>query len=325
MKRMIVGILEFLCCLAGVFPCFALENFLEFPGGVRVLYWSRRPLEAGSETAEYAVVFVHGLSKRTKDLTPGLKKLIRQDPRAGKVVFVQPAFVTEKSCPPKFQGKIAAWDLKQHDWRCGDLSIGERGVSSYAVIDRICELLADRGRYPNLKHILICGFSAGGQVVNRYVAVGGFVRREQLEYSFAVGAPSTYLYVDRRRPTPDGAFREPEPEVPGHDAWHFGLEKRNAYASYLSEQEIMENFRSRPTLYLCGEEDVTKRGLASSPGAMTQGENRYRRFLNYQRYVGLFPGWAERSRFVAVPGAGHQTMRVFAAPEFVRLVFGERE
>ena len=109
MKRMIVGILEFLCCLAGVFPCFALENFLEFPGGVRVLYWSRRPLEAGSETAEYAVVFVHGLSKRTKDLTPGLKKLIRQDPRAGKVVFVQPAFVTEKSCPPKFQGKIAAF------------------------------------------------------------------------------------------------------------------------------------------------------------------------------------------------------------------------
>ena len=123
----------------------------------------------------------------------------------------------------------------------------------------------------------------------------------------------------------DGTFCEPDPEVPGYDAWHFGLSERNAYAARSSEEEIMENLRSRPVLYLCGEKDVTKRGLASSPGAMTQGENRYRRFLNYQRYVALFPGWAKRSRFVTVPGAGHQTMRVFAAPEFVRLVFGERE
>lgn len=325
MKRVVAGILEFLCCLAGVFPCRAQENFLEFPGGVRVLYWSRRPLEAGSDTAEYAVVFVHGLQKRTKDLTSQLAALIRKDPRAGKVVFVQPAFVTAKSCPPELRGKIAEWDLKEHDWRRGDLSFGDRGVSSYAVLDRIGELLSDRGRYPNMKHILFCGFSAGGQVVNRYVAVGGPARREHLEHSFAVGGPSTYLYVDRRRPMSDGTFCEPDPEVPGYDAWHFGLSERNAYAARSSEEEIMENLRSRPVLYLCGEKDVTKRGLASSPGAMTQGENRYRRFLNYQRYVALFPGWAKRSRFVTVPGAGHQTMRVFAAPEFVRLVFGERE
>ena len=325
MKRIVADILAFMCCLAGVSPCRAQENFLEFPGSVRVLYWSVQPLETGSDTAEYAVIFVHGLQKRTKDLTPRLAELIGKDPRAGKVLFVQPAFVTAKSCPPEFRGKIAEWDLQKHDWRRGDPSIGDRGVSSYAVLDRICELLSDRGRYPNMKHILFCGFSAGGQVINRYVAVGGFVRRAHPDCSFAVGGPSTYLYVDRRRPTPDGAFREPEPEVPGHDVWHFGLSERNAYASRLSEKEIMENFRSRPTLYLCGDLDVTKRGLASSPGAMTQGENRYRRFLNYRRYVELFPGWAERSRFVAVPGAGHQTIRVFAAPEFVRLVFGERE
>lgn len=323
--RIVSSVLVFLWCLAVVFPCRAQENLLEFPGGVRVLYWSPQPLEDGSATAEYAVIFVHGLQKLTKDLTPQLRALIRADPRAGRVLFVQPAFVTAKSCPVEFRGRIAEWDLKKHDWRCGDLSLGERGVGSYAVLDRICELLADRGRYPKLKHILICGFSAGGQVVNRYIAVGGFVRRARLEYSFAVGAPSTYLYVDRRRPTPDGAFREPEPEVPGHDLWHFGLSGRNVYAARLSETEIMENLCSRPALYLCGGRDVTKRGLASSPGAMTQGENRYRRFLNYRRYVALFPAWAKRSRFVAVPGAGHQTIRVFAAPEFIRLIFGERE
>lgn len=315
----------FLECLAGVFTCSAQENFLEFPGGVRVLYWAPRPLESGSADVEYAVIVVHGLMAKTKDLTPGLARLIREDPRAAKVLFVQPAFVSEKSCPPEFRGKIAEWDLKKHDWRCGDISLGDNGVSSYAVLDRICELLSDRDRYPKLKHILFCGFSAGGQVINRYVAVGKLVRREHLAHSFAVGGPSTYLYVDRRRPAADGAFRTPEPDVPGFDVWHFGLSERNAYASSLSEKEIMANYASRPTLYLCGDRDVGKRGLASSPGAMAQGENRYRRFLNYQRYIALFPEWAKASRFVVAPGAGHQMTRVFAAPEFVRLVFGERE
>lgn len=315
----------FLSCLAGVFPCRAQENFLEFPGGVRVLYWSQQPLETGSADAEYAVIFVHGLLARTKDLTPGLAQLIRDDPRAAKVIFVQPAFVTAKSCPPEFRGKIAEWDLKKHDWRCGDPSIGDSGVSSYAVLDRICELLSERDRYPKLKHILFCGFSAGGQVINRYVAVGRPVRREHLDHSFVVGGPSTYLYVDGRRPAADGEFRVPEPEVPEYDDWHFGLRGRNAYASSLSEKEIMENFATRPTLYLCGDRDVGKRGLASSVGAMTQGENRYRRFLNYQRYIALFPEWAKASRFVVVPEIGHNTNRVFAAPEFLRLVFGGRE
>ena len=323
--RKCMNFLVFLWCLAGVFPCRAQENFLEFPGGVRVLYWAPRPLEAGSADAEYAVIFVHGLMARTKDLTPSLARLIRDDPRAAKVLFVQPAFVTAKSCPPELLGKIAEWDLKKHDWRCGDVSLGEHGVSSYAVLDRICGLLSERDRYPKLKHILFCGFSAGGQVINRYVAVGRPVRREHLDHSFAVGGPSTYLYVDGRRPAADGAFRAPEPEVPGYDDWHFGLRGRNAYASSLSAEEIMANYASRPTLYLCGDRDTGKRGLASSPGAMTQGENRYRRFLNYQRYMALFPEWAKASRFVTAPGAGHQTTRVFAAPEFVRLVFGERE
>ena len=117
--RIAAVFLVFLSCLAGVFPCRAQENFLEFPGGVSVLYWSPQPLETGSADAEYAVIFVHGLQSRTKDLTPVLAASIREDPRAGRVLFVLPAFVTAKSCPPELQGKTAEWDLKKHDWRCG--------------------------------------------------------------------------------------------------------------------------------------------------------------------------------------------------------------
>lgn len=319
----VLGLL--LTCVPCGFLCRAQENFLEFPGGVRSLYWSAKPLETGDKDAEYAVIFVHGLQARTKDLTPVMKALVRKHPQAGKVLFVLPAFPTAKSCPPEHRGKIAEWDLQQHDWRNGDTSSGEHGVSSYAVIDRIYELLSDRGRYPALKHILLCGVSAGGQVVNRYVAVGRFVRKEHLSYAFAVGAPSTYLYLDGRRPAADGSFRAPEPEVPDCDVWHLGLSRRNAYAAAVEPAGIMANFLVRPTLYLCGDQDVGKRGLASSPGAMAQGANRYLRFQNYRKYVALFPEWEKRSRFVTVPGAGHSLRKVLDVPEFISLIFGGRE
>lgn len=311
--------------LAGAAACRAEVNFFDFPGGARAPYWAERPLETGDAEAEYAVIFVHGLSRKPRDQSATLKALVKKDPRARKVIYAMPAFFSDKNCPAELQGRIALWNTREHDWRRGDLSFGERGVSSFAVIDRMYELLADRARYPKLKHILLCGFSAGGQVVNRYIAVGKCARREDLSLSFAVGAPSTYLYLDGRRPAADGAFRVPEPEVPEWDSWHFGLRDRNAYAQRLSETQIMADLTSRPTLYLCGEADVGKRGLAASPGAMTQGANRYRRFLNYRKYVALFPEWEKQCRFVSVPKAGHSWRRVCDTPEFIRLIFGARE
>ena len=304
--------------------CFAGEHFLAFPGGVSAPYWSERPLEEGDPDAEYAVIFVHGLSKRPHDQSPTLKALIRNDPRSRKVVFAMPAYFSPKNCPPELKGRIALWDIRKHDWRRGDPSFGENGISSFSVIDRIYELFSDRARYPRLKHILLCGFSAGGQVVNRYVAVGGFVRRDHLDYSFAVGAPSTYFYIDGRRPAADGSFRVPDPAVPGYDSWHLGLCERNAYSAKLSAEEIMANLVSRPTLYLCGEKDVLARGLSATPAAMTQGENRHRRFLNYRGYVALFPAWSRQCRFVSVPKYGHVWNKICAVPELLKLVFGER-
>lgn len=312
--------------LSAVLPCQAQMNFLKFPDGVNAPYRAEKPLEAGDDKAEYAVIYVHGLnSKRLGDSSPTVKALLKKHPAAKKTIVVTPMFYASTNCPDELRGRIALWDTKAHDWRRGAASLGENGVSSFAVIDRIYELFSDRARYPKLRRIFLCGFSAGGQVVNRYIAVGKFVRAEHLEYAFAVGGPSTYLYIDGRRPMPDGTFRVPEPPVPGFDVWHDGLKDRNAYSADLSDAAIMANLASRPTLFMCGTEDVKRAGLVVTPGAMTQGENRYRRFLNYQRYIALFPEWAKRCRFVGVPGFGHQWSRVFAAPEFLRFAYGERD
>ena len=320
-----VKILSALLSCVSALWCRAQINFLSFPEGVDVAYWAARPLEKGDPEAEYAVIYIHGLDSKINASSATFKAIVRKHPKASKTIFIKPAFFSKVNCHKKLLGKVALWDTQKHDWRRGASSLGDRGVSSYAVIDRIFELLADRARYPKLKHILLCGFSAGGQVVNRYVAVGKLVPKKHLDYSFAVGAPSSYLYIDGRRIAPDGSFAVPEPPPPDLEAWHDGLQGRCAYAADLSEKEILANLASRPTLFMCGVEDVKPRGLVVTPGAMTQGENRYKRFLNYQKYIALYPEWAKQCRFVGVPGFGHQWSKVFSAPEFVKFVYGERK
>ena len=322
--RVMKALSVFLSCVSALL-CRAQINILKFPEGVAVAYWAVRPLEKGDADAEYAVICIHGLDSRINDSTPAFKAIVKGHPNARRTIFIKPAFFSRVNCHKNLLGKVALWDTKKHDWRRGARSLGEHGVSSYAVIDRIYALLADRARYPKLKHILLCGFSAGGQVVNRYVAVGRLVPAKHLDYSFAVGAPSSYLYIDGRRITPDGSFAVPEPPPPDLEAWHDGLQGRCPYAADLSVKEILANLASRPTLFMCGAEDVLPRGLIVTPGAMTQGENRYKRFLNYQKYIALYPEWAKQCRFVGVPGFGHQWSKVFAAPEFVNFVYGERK
>lgn len=56
--------------LSAVLPCHAQMNFLKFPDGVNAPYRAEKPLEAGDDKAEYAVIYVHGLnSKRLGDST----------------------------------------------------------------------------------------------------------------------------------------------------------------------------------------------------------------------------------------------------------------
>ena len=84
-------------------------------------------------------------------------------------------------------------DLSRHglpddDWRGGGDAAGVK-LSSFEVVDAILLALGDKQRYPALKRVLVTGFSAGGQFVGRYVAVGkGFVR-EGVEVGYAAMAP----------------------------------------------------------------------------------------------------------------------------------------
>ena len=104
------------------------------------------------------------------------------------------------------------------------------------------------------------GHSAGGQFVDRY-AIGTPVASEPLPFrlKFIVSNPSSYLYLDERRPKLGqlDQFAVPaDANCEGYNDYLYGFEHRNPYLSVLSAESLRSQFLRRQVVYLLGEADT---------------------------------------------------------------------
>lgn len=285
-----------------------------------VYYDAVHALESG-DRCEVAVVVVHGWGGGVKvsgELVPLMKALGKavgtEDAAPYVVAPLFPRRRLLKKCGVPEDGR-AVWndswgqDLSKpgvsgDDWRGGGDAVGVR-LSSFEVIDSVFTLLGDKTRYPALKRVVLTGFSAGGQFVGRYVAVGKGIVRDGVEVRYAAMAPSTELYLD--------------PDV----TWHYGLKDRPRYPAMTTDAQMLENLSSRCVWRACGTEDVKSGGLDNSPAAMAQGANRYERFRNFEAYLKKYPGWAKQVSFHALEGLGHKSIRAQTEKTFIEYVLGK--
>ena len=288
-----------------------------------VLYFADRAIEAGDPCAEYAVVLVHGYPGGTNDYTRNIRSSLEScyPDAAGRILYVAPCFLSDTLNSP-LNATYAFWH--GGSWAQGDDSPISPLLSSYDVMDAILGILADNDKYPCLKHVFISGFSAGGQYVIRYVCVGSFPKRMGVQYDFAPGSPSSWLYLDNERVKPDGTLGPFRDEYPGYDDWKYGLQHRNRYADSVSLETIVDNVSSRRVLCFCGTDDDNPEydGLDVSTGAMAQGSTRYRRYLNYRKYASARQEWFVNFQFVEVPNVAHAPGSCYADRRILDFAMG---
>ena len=316
-----------LLCLAALSPAVAKETaehsaFKRFQIAgtpAPVYYYASHRIEDGSR-CETAAVIIHGwgggfaLGRAEEPFAAALAKAAGPSNVAPYVIaplFPRKRLLVKKGI--KDNGR-AIWneswgvDLSRHglpddDWRGGGDAAGVK-LSSFEVVDAILLALGDKQRYPALKRVLVTGFSAGGQFVGRYVAVGkGFVR-EGVEVRYAAMAPSTELRLD------------------DDVTWHYGLKGRPRYSAQLTREQILKNLSSRRVWRACGTKDVLGKSLDVCPEAMMQGENRYVRFRNLETYLKQFPTWEKQVSFHAIEGVGHESPVVYTRKEFIDYALG---
>ncbi len=289
---------------------------LTFSTGRSVAYLSSAPLREPAPQVQIAIIVVHGLDRDDESAFARITAAARASGKGPVTLVLAPRFKTAEDQPGADEH---VWSTD--GWASGDLSQDGKDpavrLSSFAIVDRLVAELSDATRFPALRRVVLVGHSAGGQFANRYAAVGrlgeGAEPNGRLEYRFVIANPSSYLYLDERRPVPGSdRFEPPRQPPPGYNAWRHGLERRNAYANRLSVDEIRGNMFGLTAYYLVGTADSKRdRFLSTSPASTLQGDNRYDRWEKFRRYVGLFPEWRDRAVFAEVLGAGHSSAQMF--------------
>lgn len=190
-------------------------------------------------------------------------------------------------------------------------------ISSYAVLDELINRLIANN--PNASQVVIAGFSAGGQFVNRYTAGGkAEAWNSEVTFRYLSASPSSWLYFSPERATVDSVdtFETPDSSnCPNYNEYKHGLVDLNTYMSEVGPAKLMQNYQERNVLYLLGEldNDPNHSYLETGCSAMLQGEQRLQRGEIYFNHVNDFFGVSNLvSHYKSiVSGVGHSARKVF--------------
>ncbi|MBN3813176.1 alpha/beta hydrolase [Paraburkholderia sp. Ac-20347] len=206
---------------------------------------------------------------------------------------------------------LLRWDA--NGWMAGDAAVAPQAVSSYAVLDAIVARLADRTRFPNLRHVIFAGHSGGGQVVQRYAIAArdvGALAQAGIDVRYVVSSPSSYAYFDAERPAPVDAQA-----CPDFDSWKYGMQQRPAYLADRTPAQLEAAYARRRVTYLVGgnDDDPRQKALDRSCPAEAQGPQRVARAQAYFRYLqARHPQGLDQTLHV-VPGVGHNGARMLTS------------
>lgn len=283
-------------------------------GSGRSLLYRSHPLETKNTKITRALIVVHGQGRNADDyFRTGVAAAFLAGALDDTIV-ISPRFASNQgSCKDKLDSSEINWRCSGDSWRAGATAVNDDKITSYDFTDELLRKLARKAVFPNLKHIVVSGHSAGGQYVSRYVMANTVDETLGVPVHYVVSNPSSYAYLDSTRPSAPA-------NCPNYDRWPYGLQGRTGYTSKLSDDQLKKQIVSRSVVYLLSELDTLPiAGFDSSCGAMAQGESRFARGKAYADYIDKKYG--AKHTVTAVPLCGHNARCVFTADPALPVLF----
>jgi hypothetical protein len=299
--------------------------------GYRFALFSNHPLDGPLTDIAQVVLIQHGLARNGVGYyRTGLELMRELRVDAAHTLLLAPQFfVTKDEGRAGLEG-VPLWT--SGGWLAGRAAArGETKPSSLAVYDDLLAWLADRGRLPALKRIVLAGHSAGGQLLQRYAVLNGTdarLRKAGIEVRYVIANPSSYLYFTDERPRPGGGFAPYDrASCPTYDDYKYGFERMIPYGAALDPMQAYARYASREVVYLLGDRDVdpNHRALDKTCGGEAQGAYRLERGMNYLRYERRLADdrIALAHRAYVVHGVAHSQRRMFTSACAARELFGQ--
>jgi len=322
---------------AGFFPILPFGAAEDLPPQLLPVA-TNHPLDSDHGKITRAVIVIHDLSRDAIGTAGMLTTLA--GPHNQDTLIIAPQFLLESDIArfaehlPNKGHDLTRWAWSS--WADGGESTAwapRKGISSFTAIDLLLVYLGDKKYFPDLKDIIITGYGAGGDFVQRYAAVGQALELLDPQITpvrFVAANPSSYLYFTPMRPNAGHpGFALPDKnKCPGYDDYKYGLDKLNPYARRLGANAIRLSYASRHIFYLIGE----KAGMEdyfpdSSCAASLQGVDRVARARNYDDYLTTIFGEdvGKTQTFSIQPKAGDDPTALFSSGCGMSAVFGDGE
>jgi pimeloyl-ACP methyl ester carboxylesterase len=275
------------------------------------------------------VIVIHGYERNAADYARNMMAL---GPPADTLV-VAPQFLSpEDIAAHHLPDAILRW---QHDlWSGGSPADSPAAVSSFAALDAVVAKTADRTIFPNLSQIVVAGFSAGGQVVQRYAIVSQeemALIRAGIRERYVVGSPSSYAYFNDDRPRADGSFGAfaGAATCAAYNRWKYGfagdLPPYVAAVAALGIPGLERRYAMRDIVYLVGANDTdpNHRRLDKSCAGEAQGPNRFARMQFFLAEMKQRDGDVFKQHMWIVDDAAHNAAVVLGSPCGRAALFGD--
>lgn len=280
-------------------------------------YASNHPINKKNNTIKQLVIYIHGARRNGLDYYEWGEKAVKAADKTNETLLIAPQFTSEKDLQDhNHDASHVFWT--NNNWRIGDESVSskkrmmEDSFSSFTLVDSIIASVCNKKLFPKLKKVIIIGHSAGGQFVSRYVGITPMPNvLKKYNFSFIVMNPSSYLYLDDRRPLMvDAALSFKRPDTtgcPNFNVYPRGMENLNPYASQINKETIKRQFLTREVVYLLGEKDVNMNdsSLDKSCEGNLQGRFRLERGQFFYTYLQLLADKKKIHKMEVVPNVAH--------------------
>lgn len=305
-----------------------------------VPYFGNYPLQASNPAVRRAFVVLPGSSRKAWYALAAVTDAAEREGVLEETLIIAPWLRSSEA-----RGDVAADELNDGDldwsyegWRYGADARGA-AIGSLDVLDAVLAQL-DAGQFDNLEEIVMMGFSAGGQLVQRYAVVGDAAEQLTVPVRYVVGAPSTYLYLNDRRSVPEYAWPLQTPDATWQSRTSYPLTCLDTYTAYplgpdaatddnhaasyvdgVDWDAAYARLAERDVTYLVGTDDTGHSATSVGCQHLLQGNGRYERALQYYYAMWRDYGPAHAHQFQGVDGVDHDAVALYTSEQGRSVLF----
>jgi hypothetical protein len=302
-----------------------------YPGGVATFpVYASADWTTPQKGITRAVIIFHGLLRNAdRYYAAALQVQKAAGDEGAHAIMLAPQFLADFDIPAhNLPASTLGWRWDR--WARGEPALRPAPLSGYDAIDAVLAKLADRRLFPDLTTVVVAGFSAGAQIVQRYAVVGrgeAVLAQHGIATKYVVSDPSSYLYFTPDRPDAQGRLAPfaQAAACPGWNNWHYGFAAGVPPYVQGTPEALEQAYARRDVTYLMGMADTDPHHpvLDKSCGGEAEGPQRLARGHAYFAALQQRLGTALKHRLIDVPGIAHEGGRMFTSACGLSVLFGK--